>query len=99
MSKISPSADLRKLYALLEEALTAYKGIEISETRDMFAFELVEVSARLVNGLLMERSAGRLQGAIKEERLALCLAYNADSLGIAAGNIAKLRGAATAVAV
>lgn len=99
MGKISPSADLRKMYAQIEEALTAYKGIENSETRDMFAFELVEVSARLVNGLLMERSASRLQGSAREERLALSRAYNADSLGIAAGNIAKIRGASTAVAV
>lgn len=99
MGKIAPSAELRKMYALLEEALSAYKAIENSETRDMFAFELVEVSARLVNGLLMERSASRLQGPAKDERLALCRAYNADSLGIAAGNIAKIREASAAVAV
>lgn len=95
MAKISPSEALRKMYANLEEALTAYKAIENSETRDMFAFELVEISARLVNGLLLERSAARLQGADRDERLSLCRAYNADSLGIAAGNITKIRAAGT----
>lgn len=100
MGKISPSDALRKMYANLEEALTAYKAIENSETRDMFAFELVEISARLVNGLLLERSASRLQGSDKDERLGLARAYNAESLGIAAGNITKIRGAgAIAVAV
>lgn len=99
MSKIKPSSELRQMYANIEEALAAYKGIENSEARDMFSFELVEISARLVNGILMERAASRLQGAEREERLALTKAYNADSLGIAAGNIAKIKGASSIAAV
>ncbi|MBL8020413.1 MAG: acyl-CoA dehydrogenase family protein [Leptospirales bacterium] len=94
LSKFQASATLLRVKANLEEAVVAFKSIADGEAKDMLAFELVEVSARFIAGMLMERSAARQKGAAQETRLDQIKKYHVDSLAIIAANLTKLKMAA-----
>ncbi len=103
MGRFAPSADLKAMFESLEEAVACYKGYQLSETRDRMAFEVVEIAARLINGVLMERSLMRLTGSDREHRARLTEEYQNESRSIAAANLMALqraeRHAAAAVAL
>lgn len=103
MGRFAPSADLKAMFESLEEAVQFYKSFKLSETRDRMAFEVVEIAARLINGMLMERSLMRLTGSDREHRARLTEEYQNESRSIAAANLLGLqraeRHAAAAVGV
>ncbi|HNN74498.1 MAG TPA: acyl-CoA dehydrogenase family protein [Leptospiraceae bacterium] len=97
MAKFQPSAELTQIRATLEDAITAYKSISDGDSRDMLSFELVEMSARLIAGMLLERAASRQQGADRADRLRIAKLYNSDSQAICAANTTKIKNAGSLV--
>ena len=91
MGRFAPSADLKSVFESLEQAVQIYKNYEKSETKDRMAFEVVELTARFLNGMLFERSLSRLTGADREHRARLAEAYQNESLSIAAANVLQLQ--------
>lgn len=90
MAKFTPSDDLRSVLSAFEEIVEKYRNIENSEIRDGLAFEVVESSARFLNGMLLERGVAKLTGEKKAHRLKLIADYHIDSLSICQANLMKL---------
>lgn len=90
LEKFSPSADLKTLWEKLESAVHLYKSIGDGKTKDEFAFETVEIAARLVAGMLLEKSVSKVPSDQKQSRKEHTEAYHVDSLAIAEGNLLRL---------
>ncbi len=90
LGKFKASERLLEVKNSLEKIYTVYSEKKDSGYRDTYAFEMVESATRFINGLLLERSASRLEGEEKNYRLKLADDYNKDSLAILAGNLVKV---------
>jgi len=90
-SKFAATDRLLRVRKLFESVATAFSEIKDSATRDSLAFEVVESTARCINGILLERSASRLKDTQKTDRLALAAEYHIDSLAILESNLIKLQ--------
>ncbi len=99
MRKFKPSAEVERVWSILNEATTVFKKVAEGEKRDMVAFEVVEIAARHVAGMLLERSLPRLSGETREHRLGHSEAYNVDSVALAEGHLYKIKQAARGAAV
>lgn len=100
LASFKPSEDLKKLWEYVETTVQKFKAITDSQVKDTLAFETVENAARLVCGLLLEKSLLKSNGDSKKKREEASKAYNIDSLAIAEGNLFKLeRASRQAVAV
>ncbi|MCR9140950.1 MAG: acyl-CoA dehydrogenase family protein [bacterium] len=89
--KIPVSALLPELRANFEQTVEAYKGLPNAETKGELSFEVVHSATRLVIGLLLEKTAQKLEGEARAERLQLAHEYNVDSEAILAGNLIRMR--------
>ena len=85
------SAELKELYDIFEKVVAEFKETIKGEDKDRMSFEVVEACARLVNGLLLEKTAYRLSGEAREERLSIAQDYNIDSVGILNQNLYQLK--------
>ncbi|PJZ64847.1 acyl-CoA dehydrogenase [Leptospira wolffii] len=90
MEKFSASSDLKNLWEKLEKAVHLYKSIGDGNTKDELAFETVEIAARFVAGMLLEKSLTKVGSEQQASRRAHSEAYNVDSLAIAEGNLLRL---------
>lgn len=90
MEKFSASSDLKNLWEKLEKAVHLYKSIGDGNTKDELAFETVEIAARFVAGMLLEKSLTKVGSEQQASRRAHSEAYNVDSLAIAQGNLLRL---------
>ncbi|MCB1166793.1 MAG: acyl-CoA dehydrogenase family protein [Leptospiraceae bacterium] len=94
MGRIQPSEDLQRLQGSLEEVVQLYRSLK-GPKKDELAFEVVETAARLVCGILLERSLSKLDGEAKEKRKEMIEAYHLDSLAMVEGNRIRLERAAS----
>ncbi len=90
LGAIKPSAELKRLLELLEEAVSAYKGIEDGAVKDTVAFEVVEMATRTLNSLLLERAVARVSAENRQRYQVHSREYNIDSLAIAQGDLLRL---------
>ncbi|MCB1192629.1 MAG: acyl-CoA dehydrogenase family protein [Leptospiraceae bacterium] len=90
MQEFTPSAISQKLYKILEKAVNSYKEIE---NKDYFASEVVEITARLVSGLLLEKTTAKVNGEAKTNRARLSNDYNIESLAICQADLIRLESA------
>jgi MazG family protein len=90
-SKFAATDRLLRVRKLFESIASSFAEIKDSATRDSLAFEVVESTARCINGILLERSASRLKDKQKTDRLALAAEYHIDSLAILESNLIKLQ--------
>ncbi len=93
LAKFSASEQVQQEWDQLEEAVSIFKEIEDSEIRDGVAFEVVEITARLMCGMLLERGASRVDGENRDRLLRYAGAYHTDSGAIILGNLYKLKAA------
>lgn len=91
MSRFTPSEQLLRVRKALEKIVEAFTNIKESATRDGLAFEVVEAAARLINGMLIERTASKLNDTQKSARLALAAEYNIDSIATLEANLIKIQ--------
>ncbi len=84
------SSTLIKLRNTFEEIVEVWKKIKETSTREKYAFEVVESSARLIVSYLMERASFRSKGDRKTMRENWCKEYHIDSLAIVSGNLIRL---------
>ena len=87
------SPTLASLYEDFDMLSKAYRAIKDEDRRAELAWEAVLMTARLVNGVLMERAAvnSRLAGQEKDERLQLNKEYHLDSKAIFASVAVQIR--------
>ncbi|EOQ89990.1 putative acyl-CoA dehydrogenase [Leptospira yanagawae serovar Saopaulo str. Sao Paulo = ATCC 700523] len=81
---------LTEIRSVFESIVDAYKSIPDQNTKESFSFEVVESAARLVVGLLMERSKNKSKSR-KELRSKWCKEFHIDSFGILTANLIKLK--------
>lgn len=81
-------------FDLFEEIIATYKSIQTD--KEAYAFEVVETATRLLIGIYLERTVGRVPGEGRESRAALAREYKIDSLGLAEAARIRLREAAGA---
>ena len=79
---------VRKVY---EQIVAEFTEIKDSSVRDSLAFEVVESTARCINGILFERSSSRLDDSKKSARLALAAEYHIDSVAALESNLIKIQ--------
>ena len=91
LSRFTPSKTLLEQYDLFQEAIEVYKSVEDGEVRDTIAFEVVEIAARLMCGMLYERAASRVDGANRERLLGLLGEFHIDSTAIMHADLYKLK--------
>ncbi|WP_229266392.1 acyl-CoA dehydrogenase family protein [Leptospira sp. severe_002] len=68
----------------LEKIVESYSSIENSSLRDEVAFEVVQSTARVLIGLLLEKGVSKLNGETKKKREILARDYNLESKAILA---------------
>ena len=90
MNSFPASADLTRLIEMLEEAVRVYKSVDESSIKDGIAFEVMEIAARVINSMLLERSLQRLSAPNKDRHARFSREYNIDSLAICQGNLIRL---------
>ncbi|TGL57807.1 acyl-CoA dehydrogenase family protein [Leptospira jelokensis] len=83
---------LTEIRSVFESIVETYKSIPDQNTKESFSFEVVESAARLVVGLLLERSKNKSKSR-KELRTKWCKEFHVDSLGILTANHIKLKSA------
>ncbi|TGM02378.1 acyl-CoA dehydrogenase family protein [Leptospira jelokensis] len=83
---------LTEIRSVFESIVETYKSIPDQNTKESFSFEVVESAARLVVGLLLERSKNKSKSR-KEIRTKWCKEFHVDSLGILTANHIKLKSA------
>ena len=81
-NSIKVSDQLRELKKIFLATLEDFKAISSTEQKAYVAFEMVEIAARYINGLLLERTAQQLKGDYKNKREIQAIEYNIDSMGI-----------------
>ncbi|TGK37590.1 acyl-CoA dehydrogenase [Leptospira gomenensis] len=90
LSRFAPSTQLLENKESLEKIVESYSAIENSLLRDEVAFEVVQSTARVLIGLLLERGASRLKADAKDKRERLAREYNAESKSILAANTIEI---------
>ncbi|WP_082281397.1 acyl-CoA dehydrogenase family protein [Leptospira kirschneri] len=70
----------------LEKIVESYSSIENSSLRDEVAFEVVQSTARVLIGLLLEKGVSKLNGETKKKREILSRDYNLESKAILLSN-------------
>ncbi|AVQ12601.1 Acyl-CoA dehydrogenase, central domain protein [Leptospira santarosai] len=90
LSKFSASEDLKKVWKDFDTSVGLYKSIHDGNVKDSLAFEVVEVAARFLCGMLLERSLNVLSGKELQKRKTIAQAYHLDSVAIASANLIKL---------
>ncbi|EKO17185.1 acyl-CoA dehydrogenase, C-terminal domain protein [Leptospira interrogans serovar Pyrogenes str. L0374] len=70
----------------LEKIVESYSSIENSSLRDEVAFEVVQSTARVLIGLLLEKGVSKLNGETKKKREILARDYNLESKAILLSN-------------
>ncbi len=86
--KFTPSEELKKLFSILEETVSAYKNLEMGETKDGLSLEVAETTARFLGSMLMEKSIHAPN--CNPNRVKHSKEYLIDSLAIAGGNLLKI---------
>ncbi|TGL51750.1 acyl-CoA dehydrogenase [Leptospira kemamanensis] len=81
---------LQEIRSIFESIVETYKSIPDQNTKESFSFEVVESAARLVVGLLLERSKNK-SNTRKELRSRWCKEFHNDSLAILTSNHIKLK--------
>lgn len=81
---------LQEIRSIFESIVETYKSIPDQNTKESFSFEVVESAARLVLGLLLERSKNK-SNTRKELRSKWCKEFHNDSLAILTSNYIKLK--------
>lgn len=90
--KFAVSSEWKELKKSLEEIYSSYVEIKDGDLKDELAFEMVESAARVLIGMLMEKSTSRIKDSgMKEKREKLCKDYNMESFSILAGNKATIQ--------
>ncbi|MCB1317090.1 MAG: acyl-CoA dehydrogenase family protein [Leptospiraceae bacterium] len=89
MGAFNVSEETRTLFQKLEESIELYRKLS-GETKDALAFEVVQTAARLVMGLLLEKSIQKA-GDKAEHRREMAAAFHADSLAMVEANLVRLR--------
>ena len=82
----------RDLFQELQQIVEIYRGLD-APTREELSFEVVESCTRLLNGLFLEKTAGKLEGADADHRFEMAREYIVDSAGILARNRIRLQAA------
>ncbi|HMV45111.1 MAG TPA: acyl-CoA dehydrogenase family protein [Leptospiraceae bacterium] len=90
-SKFSPSEKFLRVRKTFEKIVETFTSIKESSVRDGLAFEVVESAARTINGMLIERSASRLDDTRSKERLLLAKEYHIDSIAILESNLIRIQ--------
>ncbi|KXZ24545.1 acyl-CoA dehydrogenase [Leptospira santarosai] len=90
LSKFSASEDLKKVWKDFDTSVGFYKSIHDGNVKDSLAFEVVEVAARFLCGMLLERSLNVLSGKELQKRKTIVQAYHLDSVAVASANLIKL---------
>ncbi|EKO78671.1 MULTISPECIES: acyl-CoA dehydrogenase family protein [unclassified Leptospira] len=90
LSKFSASEDLKKVWKDFDTSVGLYKSIHDGNVKDSLAFEVVEVAARFLCGMLLERSLNVLSGKELQKRKTIVQAYHLDSVAVASANLIKL---------
>ncbi|MGQ2825205.1 acyl-CoA dehydrogenase family protein, partial [Leptospira kirschneri] len=70
----------------LEKIVESYSSIENSSLRDEVAFEVVQSTARVLIGLLLEKGVSKLNNETKKKREILSRDYNLESKAILLSN-------------
>ncbi|EMK25681.1 acyl-CoA dehydrogenase family protein [Leptospira kirschneri] len=70
----------------LEKIVESYSSIENSSLRDEVAFEVVQSTARVLIGFLLEKGVSKLNGETKKKREILSRDYNLESKAILLSN-------------
>ena len=91
LKKIKPTEELLEIYKEFLEMVEFFKNIKDVPTRDELAFELVHSGARLILGLLSERSLLNTENQDKQERSDLINEFNLESLAILADHKMRLK--------
>ncbi len=91
LSVFAATERLLRVRKIFEQIVTAFTEIKDSSIRDSLAFEVVESTARIINGMLLERSAARLSDPKKSVRLALAAEYHIDSIASLESNLIKIQ--------
>ncbi len=86
------SDEARQLFARLETLVGLYRDLPAG-AKEGLSFELVESATRLLNGLLLERTAVRAPASLAAERRELAHEYHIDSLGLSGAAELRLRDA------
>ena len=89
-SKFEVSSASREMLQNLERAVEIYRSLDSSENKSFTAFEVVETTARTINGLLLENITSLLEGDKKDRYQKLSQEYNVDSLGLARNHLTRL---------
>jgi alkylation response protein AidB-like acyl-CoA dehydrogenase len=76
------------LFQTLAEIVQVYKAIEDRDSKDGYAFEVVESSARVILSLLMDRALARSKN---ENRIPMNRKFHLDSIICLEGNLKKLQ--------
>ncbi|MCC5813145.1 MAG: acyl-CoA dehydrogenase family protein [Leptospira sp.] len=76
------------LFQTLDEIVKTYKAIEDRDSKDGYAFEVVESSARVILSLLMDRALARSKN---EKRIPMNRKFHLDSIICLEGNLKKLQ--------
>ena len=90
MKQIEASELSKNIFSMLENSINLYK--ELKE-KEYYSFEVVETNARLLTGLLLERSIVNLKENANERRKQMSKDFNIESLAIAKANLVKLENA------
>ena len=85
------SALLKGQFASLEEMVRLYRDLQTAELKARHAAEVVESAARLLMGLLFERSVHKLNGPARAKRQALCEQFVHETEATLAANTTRLR--------
>ncbi|TGN13195.1 acyl-CoA dehydrogenase family protein [Leptospira ilyithenensis] len=89
---LSFEKNLSETRKVFEEIVESWKKITDTTLREKFAFEVVESSARLVVGILMERAKAKSKSR-KDLRKIWCQGFHVDSLAILTGNLIRIQNA------
>ncbi len=81
---------LIKMRETFESIVALYKDLPDADIKGRYSFEVVQSAARLLCSLFLEKTAGKLTGSDREERLQVAKEYQIDSMAILTGNEIKL---------
>jgi acyl-CoA dehydrogenase len=89
LEEFSSTELLKNLFAEFKSIVPIFKSIEPNTKRESFNSDLVEITARIICSILLEKTSNKLEGNEKIERLELTKEYELDTLSILVGNKAK----------
>lgn len=85
MQTASAGRESREMFERFERIVGLYREFA-GKGKEAYGFEVVQAGVRLINGLLLERTAGLLDGDEGRARRELAEEYVVDSLGIASAS-------------